>query len=70
MYVTDKYFAVRVHKCIYEALLRLAWAAFMLWVDDNIQDMTAVIKIFLDQVNGITDDLNQQRFSDLVQVHS
>ena len=39
----------------------------MLWVEDNIQDMTIVIKTFLDQVNRITDDLNQQRFSDLLQ---
>ena len=33
----------------------------MLWVNDNIQDMNVVIKTFLDQVNRITDDLNQQR---------
>ena len=59
--------AVRVHKCIYKALLRLAREAFMLWVDDNIQDMNVVINIFLDQVNRITDDLNQQRFTDLLQ---
>ena len=59
--------AVRVHRCIYEALLRLAWEAVMLWVNDNIQDMNVVIKTFLDQVNRITDDLNQQRFSDLLQ---
>ena len=39
----------------------------MLWVNDNIQDMNVVIKTFLDQVNRITDDLNQQRFSDLLQ---
>ena len=43
--------AVRVHRCIYEALLRLAWEAVMLWVNDNIQDMNVVIKTFLDQVN-------------------
>ena len=59
--------AVRVHRCIYEALLRLAWEAVMLRVNDNIQDMNVVIKTFLDQVNRITDDLNQQRFSDLLQ---
>ena len=39
----------------------------MLWVNDNIQDMNVVIKTLLDQVNRITDDLNQQRFSDLLQ---
>ena len=39
----------------------------MPWVNDNIQDMYVVIKTFLDQVNRITDDLNQQRFSDLLQ---
>ena len=50
--------AVSVHRCIYEALLRLALEAVMLWVNDNIQDMNVVIKTFLDQVNRITDDLN------------
>ena len=34
---------------------------------DNIQDMTVMVKTLLDQVNGITDDLNQRRFSDLLQ---
>ena len=36
----------------------------MLWAEDTIQDMNVVIKTFLDR---ITDDLNQQRFSDLLQ---
>ena len=36
-------------------------------VADNIQDMNVVINTLLDQVNRITDDLNQQRFSDLLQ---
>ena len=58
--------AVRVHKCIYEALMRLAWAEFMVWVD-NIQDKSAVIKSFLDQVNNMVDDLNQQNFNNLLQ---
>ena len=40
--------ALRVHKCIHEALLRLAWEVFMLLVEDNIQDMNVVIKTLLD----------------------
>ena len=57
--------AIRVHKCIYEALMRLAWAEFTLWVDSK-EEMSAVIKAFVDKVNDIADDLNHQNFSDLL----
>lgn len=59
--------AVRTHKCIYEALMRLAWEEFMLWVEDNIQDRSVVIKTFLGEVNDMVGDLNQQRFNNLLQ---
>jgi len=57
--------AIRVHKCIYEALMRLAWAEFTLWVDSN-EEKSAVIKSCVDKVNDIADDLNQHNFSDLL----
>lgn len=59
--------AVRTHKCIYEALMRLAWEEFMLWVEDNIQDRSVVIKTFLGEVNDMVGDLNQQRLNNLLQ---
>ncbi len=57
--------AIRVHKCIYEALMRLAWAEFTLWIDGN-GEKSAVIKSCVDKVNDMADDLNQQNFSNLL----
>ena len=57
--------AVRVHKYIYEALMRLAWAEFILWMEDNLE-VTAMIKTFVDEVNIIIYDLNQQNFDKLL----
>ena len=47
--------------------MRLAWAEFTLWVEDNVQERSAVIKSFLDQVNSMVGDLNQQKFDSLLQ---
>ncbi len=58
--------AVRTHKCIYEALMRLAWSEFMLWLN-NVDGRSAVIKPLLDQLNNIVDNLNQQEFTNLMQ---
>ena len=57
--------AIRVHKCIYEALMRLAWAEFTLWAD-NKEETSTVIKSCVNKVNNIDDDLNHQNFSDLL----
>lgn len=59
--------AVRVHKCIYEALMRLAWAEFMLWVENNMREKSAVIKLFLDQMNTMDGDFNEQKFNTMLQ---
>ena len=58
--------AVRVHKRIYEALMRLAWTEFTLWVKEN-QEMSATIMEFLDLVDTMACDLNQHNFSSLLQ---
>ena len=42
--------AVRVHKLIYEALLRLAWNEFIPWMEANYQDKCSL----LDQVRELT----------------
>ena len=41
--------AVRVHKYIYEALMRLAWEEFLLWAKDN-QEASTTIEAFVDKV--------------------
>ena len=58
--------AVTVHKCIYEALMRLAWAGFTDWVDENVPERSAVIRSFLEKVNTMVCELNQQQLSNLL----
>lgn len=58
--------AVRVHKCIYGALVRLVYAEFIVWVD-NIANKSDVIKSFVEQVENMIDDLNQQSSDDIIQ---
>ena len=50
--------AIRIHKYIYEALMRLAWAGFTHWVEDNVSERSAVINSFLEQVKRIVCELN------------
>ena len=57
--------AVRVHKYIYEALMRLAWEEFLLWAEDN-QEASTTIEAFVDEVNSMVCDVNQQEFDDLL----
>ena len=57
--------AVRVHKYIYEALMRLVWAEFLLW-KENDQEASSIIGEFLSKVNDMACDLNQQNFSKLL----
>ena len=57
---------VWVHKHIYEALMRLAWGQFMVWVEDNLEAAT-MIKTFEDEVKIMSDDLNQQGFDKLLE---
>ena len=46
--------------------MRLAWAEFTLWVDNNDEETSIVIKSCVDRVNDIDNDLNHQNFSDLL----
>ena len=41
--------ATRIHKAIYEALMRLAWQEFMPWVEKNLPEKLHLITIFLDK---------------------
>ena len=50
--------AVRVHKCIYEALMRLAWAGFTDWVDENVPERSAMIRSFLEKGNTMATNNN------------
>jgi len=56
--------SLRAHKHNYEALMRLAWEQFTVWVEENHEAVT-MIHIFIDQLSNMTDDLNQQSFDKL-----
>lgn len=56
-----------VHKYIYEALMRLTWAEFTPWVEDNVPEKSGIIKSFLDIVKDMTTDLKQQELNNLLQ---
>ena len=57
--------AVRVHKYIYEALMRLAWGEFMIWVQDDPENK-GMVDTFVEKVNSVTFNLNQQNFEELL----
>ena len=56
--------AFRVYKCIYEALMRLAWAEFMVWVEND-QENSVMVNTFVEKVDGIA-SLDQQHFDKLL----
>ena len=58
--------AVRVKTYIYEALMRLAWAEFIMWVEENHQEKKSAISSVLDQVNSMTEELCQQNFDNVL----
>ena len=47
--------------------MRLVWAEFTQWIDDHLQQQSATIEAVLEEVNKMTDDLNQQVFDSLLQ---
>ena len=59
--------AVRVHKYILEALMRLAWEEFTPWVEKNAPERSGMIKSFLEDMKAMTSDLNQEKMINLLQ---
>ncbi len=59
--------AVRVHKCIYEALMRLVWAEFTVRLDLNHKEQTASITSLLCKVSDMACTVSQQEFEELLQ---
>ena len=48
--------AIRLHKLMYEALMRLAWAGFEAWLGenekDNITQALTIVKDFVEDISG------------------
>ncbi len=45
--------------------MRLVWEEFLLWAEDN-QEASATIEAFVDKVNSMVCDVNQQKFDNLL----
>ncbi len=59
--------AIRVHKYIYEALMRLAWRGFISWVKESAPDKSDVIDAFLEKVNFLVSELDQEQLCNLLE---
>ena len=53
---------IRIHKNIYEALMRIAWTEFLTWIENDTTTDTA-ITAFLNSVHGMSCDINQTNFA-------
>ncbi len=50
--------AIRIHKYIYEALMRLVWRAFLMWVNDNHPNKQEHLEEFLEYVSDLHDEMS------------
>ena len=59
--------AVRVHKCIYEGLLRIAWKGFLIWIEKSHAISVERITKLLTPVAQFHDDIGQHSFEILLE---
>ncbi len=58
--------AVRIHKYIYEALLRLDWKGFMPWLETHHPNQIHSVSALLDQVSDAREEMSQAKFDELL----
>ena len=58
--------AVRVHKYIYEALLRPDWKGFMPWLETHHPNQIHSVSALLDQVSDAREEMSQAKFDELL----
>ena len=51
---------LRVHKCIYDALMRLAWKQFALWVNEVHPKKLPTVRALEEQVAEVANDITQR----------
>ncbi|KAL9977627.1 hypothetical protein ACROYT_G015055 [Oculina patagonica] len=56
--------AVRCHKLMYEALMRLAWKGFQSWVEDNHPDKRRTVDVFFDSLNELYENTCANEFEE------
>lgn len=55
---------VRTHKYMYEALLRLAWKEFLLWMQEHHADHVPSVEAGLEVIRDLHEDLSQKVFEE------
>ena len=58
---------VRVHKSIYEALVRLAWKRFALWVNEVHPNKLPAVRALEEQMAEVANDITQQALDGILQ---
>ena len=62
--------AVRVHKCLYEALWRLIWKQFIPWVSANQANKVCELRLVEAEVDGIAEALSQEQLDTILGSYS
>ena len=58
--------AVRTHKYIYEALMRLVWKGFIPWIEANLQHQLDSVTALLKKVSDRHNDMSQEKLEELL----
>ena len=56
--------AIRVHKCVYEALMRIAWENFLCWINDDDKE---TVSVFTSEVMKLKNNFSQDSIDALMQ---
>ena len=56
--------AVRCHKLMYEALMRLAWKGFQSWVEENHPDKRGTVDVFFDSLDELYENTCANEFEE------
>ena len=53
---------VRLHKIMYEALMRLAWQRFVAWIQENQKESKTTVDSFFSDIDEFYDDICETQF--------
>ena len=54
--------AVRLHKLMYEALMRLVWQGFRPWIEENHEESKTIVDSFFSETGELYDDICERQF--------
>ena len=53
---------VRLHKIMYEVLMRLAWQGFVAWIEENHKESKTTVDSFFSETGELYDDICETQF--------